>query len=178
MLAVPFDDQQKDAGGRVRHRKEERKEIFGGFCVHTLSRGNPKIGSCLEKGHSVEKEEREKALNWWINWRDMWVKAERLVRDTTPWESCGGSEGDEVCHWEEGRWLDGRTSACTPGGWLTGGRPRKPDWSAQAPGTNLPESRPASCSPWRGLSRSGKQLHIHSLTVQLSNKNHSRSSPG
>lgn len=65
MLAVAFDDQQKDAGC-VRHRKEERKEIFGGFVVHTLSPGNPKIGLCLEKGHSVKKKgkEGEKMQNW------------------------------------------------------------------------------------------------------------------
>lgn len=62
MLAVPFDDQQKDAGC-VRHRKEERKEIFGGFCVHTLSRGNPKIGLCLEKGHSVKREKERRHRN-------------------------------------------------------------------------------------------------------------------
>lgn len=37
--------------------------MFGGFCVHRLNRGNPKIGLCLEKGHSVKKGEREKALN-------------------------------------------------------------------------------------------------------------------
>lgn len=34
--------------------------MFGGFCVHRLNRGNPKIGLCLEKGHSVKKGERER----------------------------------------------------------------------------------------------------------------------